>query len=94
MAKNTEQTTAPAAPKNKKTRTPKVISPEVEALREEYRKKIAALAGDRASAAILQTIITKRLPSLTKAHQQALFDHLAVTCQPALINVPSAAQEA
>jgi hypothetical protein len=69
----------------KKTRAPRVIDPEAEAIRAECRAKIKALAGGRASNGILQTIIAKRLPQLTKEHQQALFDELAKTCTASML---------
>ena len=76
------KTAAPAKPAIKKTRTPKKVSPEVEAIRAECRAKIKALHGAQASNKILQTIIVKRLPAMTDAHKQALLDELCKTFTP------------
>jgi anthranilate/para-aminobenzoate synthase component I len=69
----------------KKTRTPRTVSPEVEAIRAEARAKISALHNSMGSGKILQTIITKRLPAMTPAHRQELFDVLAHEFTPALL---------
>jgi len=63
----------------KKTRAPRTIDPEKEAILAKCRAEIKALKGARVSNRILQTIITKRLPQLTQEHRQALFDELAKT---------------
>jgi hypothetical protein len=64
----------------KKTRAPRRIDPEADAIRAECKAKIKALAGARASNGILQTIISKRLLQLTLEHKQVLFDELGKTC--------------
>jgi hypothetical protein len=68
----------------KKTRAPRRIDPEAEAIRAECKAKIEALAGDRASNKILQTIIARRLPKLTQEHKLLLYDELAKTITPPL----------
>ena len=88
MPDENQKTTA-INPSTKKTttkakRSPKTVSPEVEAIRAECRAKIKALHGVKQSNKILQTIVVKRLPQMTQEHRQALFEELAKTCTPPL----------
>lgn len=81
MAKNT----TPADSSAPKTRTPRTVSPEVEAIRAEARLKIKALNDATASYRMLQTIINKRLPKMTKGHRETLFNALGCEFTPALL---------
>ena len=86
MAKNTQTITgAQALNIPRKLRTPRTVSPEVEAIRAEARDKIKALHNSTASFGILQTILVKRIPAMTKEHRQVLFDNLASEFTPALL---------
>ena len=79
------KTKSAAAKPPVKKRTPKKVSPEVEAIRAECREKIKALHGAQASNKILQTIVVKRLPVMTQEHKQALLDELCKTLTPKLL---------
>lgn len=85
MTEEIKKPTAATKSTAKKTRTPKKVSPEVEAIRAECRAKIKALHGAQASNKILQTIIVKRLPAMTDAHKQALLDELCKTFTPKML---------
>ena len=82
MAKNTTPADSSAP---KKTRTPRTVSPEVEAIRAEARAKIKALHGALASGKILETILCKRLPAMTTKHRQSLFDILGQEFTPKIL---------
>jgi hypothetical protein len=85
--KTNETSAATAATKTllKKTRTPRTVSPEVEAIRAECREKIQALHDAQGSGRVLQTIVEKLLPKMNKEHRQNLFDVQAHEFIPALL---------
>lgn len=63
---------------------PKVISPEVKALRDDYKQRLKDLKKTKRSAAVLKTIIEKRLNSLTMGDRERLTDALAPNTTPAI----------
>lgn len=66
-------------------RAPRTIDPGVKAIRDEATRAVAEYHKQKASGGILKTIMEKRLPQLTREHQEALLDHLTKTVTPALI---------
>ena len=67
-----------------KAKTPRVIDPEIQRLRDEHNEAVKALHDKRRSAGILKTIIDKRLSQMTLNDRTQLFDALREIVTPAL----------
>lgn len=81
-----EPTTTPT-PRRKKSRTPRAprtLDPEVLAIRAEAVKAVAALHTRRRSAAILKTLLDKRLAQLVDDDRHALYEALGKLITPPL----------
>ena len=75
MNETTTPTPAPVTKRTKKQKTPRaprVIDPAVLAIRKEAAEKVKELHRSRASGGVLNTIITKLIPKLTKEDQEKL----------------------
>lgn len=62
----------------------KQICPEITALRDEHKAKVADLKVKKKSAAVLKTILEKRLPTMTMGDRQKLMDELALNTTPSI----------
>lgn len=67
-----------------KTRKKPQIDPEIEAIRKRANKEVQEYLRRRRSAAILETIINKRLPQLTQLDKDKLYDALSHQVTPSL----------
>ena len=88
MSDTTTPPAAPATPKRKYTRTPKVpkvrtVDPAIQALREQHKTAMANLRLERKSGAVLAGIIVK-LARLTPDHLKRLVDTINVYPLPPL----------
>lgn len=83
-----ETPTPPKAKRSRKSSTPRAkasIDPGIKAIREKMALEVAAYRSSQASAKILDTFLTKRLPRLTPDDRQRLFDELSLTETPSLL---------
>jgi hypothetical protein len=90
---NTAETPAPkpakARRKPAKARAPRNIDAGIAAIHAEAKRKVAAYRKEKASDRMLRVILEKRLPHMTAAAKQALFDTLAKSCTPDLTPIDS-----
>ena len=64
--------------------SPKKLDPEIAALRDEHKGRVADLRVKKRSAAVLKTILEKRLPTMTMGDRQKLMDELALNVTPSI----------
>ncbi len=69
----------------RKPSAPRVMDPEIVALRKAHNANVKALHTRRASAKLLATILNKRLAQMTQDDRSKLFDALAKTETPKLL---------
>lgn len=65
-------------------RAPRTIDPGVAQIRKEASERIKEYHKSQASEKLLATILDKRLPQLTTADKEKLFDHLKLLVTPKL----------
>lgn len=73
------QNTAPKKTRKRRTfspSTPREIDPEIKALQEEHKRRVIELRNRRRSAALLKTILDKRLAQMTDEDKNKLADTL------------------
>lgn len=91
--------TEPAAPKKTRKRrasstaTPREIDPEIKTLQEEHKRRVAELRNRRRSAALLKTILDKRLAQLTDEDKNKLADALRQCSTPTIPGLVAIRQE-
>jgi len=72
---------------NPKSKSTKVIDPEILQLREEHKKRVSDLKNRQKSKLLLATIMEKRLPKMLMCDLEKLSDYLLKTVTPPLPGV-------
>lgn len=75
--------------KTPKVSKPRVLDPQIAALRQEHAQRVAALNTERRSAVLLETVLTKTLPQLTTRDIVSLRAALNAKLGPAPVARPS-----